>query len=188
MLESITAAFVEQKSNDIAGSVNSTSQRKMNDYRIQTEQLTVDQLNAELHGRKASNSPPAASKSKKQSKSKGKSPSTLESAFDGLLANLWRDHPDYEKDYRFHPVRKWRIDRAFVQQKVAVELEGSIWAGKKGGHTSGVGFLGNMHKYNSLTLEGWKLLRYAVNDFRDRPFEIVDELKRALLTEVSRIE
>lgn len=156
--------------------------------RVITEQLTVDQLNAELHGRRLPNSPPAASKSKKQSKSKGKSPSSLESSFDGLLANLWRDHPAYEKDYRFHPVRKWRIDRAFVTQKVAVELEGSIWAGKKGGHTSGTGMLSNMHKYNSLTLEGWRLLRYAVNDFRDRPFEIVEELKRALLTESSGIE
>ena len=65
----------------------------------------------------------------------------------------------YTSEYRFHPVRKWRIDFAFQDAKLAVEVEGAVWSG--GRHTRGGGFEADCDKYNALTLAGWRLLRFT---------------------------
>lgn len=61
-------------------------------------------------------------------------------------------------EYRFDPNRKWRIDFAWPDAKLAVEIEGGIWI--SGRHTRGVGVKGDMEKYNALALAGWCLLRF----------------------------
>jgi very-short-patch-repair endonuclease len=66
--------------------------------------------------------------------------------------------PDPIAEYKFHPVRRWRLDYAFPEVKLAIELEGGCWIG--GRHTSGMGFVKDMQKYNALTEMGWYLLRY----------------------------
>jgi len=65
----------------------------------------------------------------------------------------------FEREYRFHPTRRWRFDFAWVEGKVALEVEGSVWA--QGRHTRGKGFLGDIEKYNEAVLRGWKLLRVS---------------------------
>ncbi len=65
-----------------------------------------------------------------------------------------------EREYRFHPVRKWRFDFAFPEQKVAVECEGGTWL-PKGGHTTGTGFEKDCYKYNTAAIEGWLVLRFT---------------------------
>lgn len=62
-----------------------------------------------------------------------------------------------EKEYRFHPTRKWRFDYAFPDEKIALEVEGGIWT--RGRHTRGKGVLGDMTKYNEAAIMGWTLLR-----------------------------
>lgn len=64
------------------------------------------------------------------------------------------------QEYRFHPTRRFRIDIAFPEIKLAIEIEGGIWRGKFGRHTNPVGFCADMVKYNFLTQFGWRLLRY----------------------------
>jgi very-short-patch-repair endonuclease len=66
---------------------------------------------------------------------------------------------EYVSEYRFHPVRKWRLDFAFPELRLAVEVEGGHWTG--GRHTSGIGFEKDCEKYNALTLSGWRLLRFT---------------------------
>lgn len=61
------------------------------------------------------------------------------------------------KEYKFHPTRKWRFDYAIPAHKIAIEVEGGVWTG--GRHTSPKGFLGDMEKYNTATIMGWRLLR-----------------------------
>ena len=61
------------------------------------------------------------------------------------------------REYRFHPVRKWRFDYAWTEQKVALEQEGGVFRG--GRHTSGVGFVKDMEKYNTATMLGWRIIR-----------------------------
>lgn len=61
-------------------------------------------------------------------------------------------------EYRFCK-RKWRIDYAFVQEKLAVEIDGGAWI--NGRHNRGYGFLSDMEKANELALQGWTLLRFT---------------------------
>ena len=66
------------------------------------------------------------------------------------------------KEYRFHSTRKWRFDYAIPDYKVALEVEGGVWSG--GRHIRAQGFLGDMEKYNTATLMGWKVLRTTPDD------------------------
>lgn len=61
------------------------------------------------------------------------------------------------KEYKFHETRKWRFDYAIPKYKIAIEVEGGVWIG--GRHTSPKGFLGDIEKYNTATVMGWKVLR-----------------------------
>jgi hypothetical protein len=61
------------------------------------------------------------------------------------------------KEYRFCQRRKWRFDYAIPQYRVALEVEGGVFS--QGRHVRPQGFLGDIEKYNTATLMGWKLLR-----------------------------
>lgn len=69
---------------------------------------------------------------------------------------------DCVKEYKFHPVRKWRFDYAIPSALVALEVEGGVWTG--GRHTNPKGFLGDMEKYNTATLMGWAVYRVIPDD------------------------
>ena len=62
------------------------------------------------------------------------------------------------KEHRFHPTRRWRIDFAFLDIKLACEIEGGVF--NYGRHIRPTGFLKDMEKYSALTEMGWRLLRY----------------------------
>lgn len=62
-----------------------------------------------------------------------------------------------EREFKFHPKRRWRFDFAWPEKKVALETEGGVWSG--GRHTSAVGFILDCEKYNAAALGGWKVLR-----------------------------
>lgn len=61
------------------------------------------------------------------------------------------------KEYQFHPTRKWRFDYAIPAHKIALEVEGGVWTA--GRHTRPQGFLGDIEKYNTATLMGWRVFR-----------------------------
>jgi len=64
---------------------------------------------------------------------------------------------DVTPEHRFHDARKWRIDYAIIQEKIAIEVEGGAYI--KGRHTRPAGFIADMEKYNELTRAGWRLIR-----------------------------
>nr|DAU88885.1 MAG TPA: DNA mismatch endonuclease [Caudoviricetes sp.] len=66
------------------------------------------------------------------------------------------------KEFRFHPQRRWRFDYALPEHKIALEVEGGVWTG--GRHTSPKGFLGDIEKYNTATLMGWRVFRTTPDD------------------------
>lgn len=73
--------------------------------------------------------------------------------------------PQPEREYRFHPVRKWRFDYAWPTYMVALEVEGAVWV--RGRHTRGSGFLKDMEKYNTAASMGWLVLRTTPQDLGD---------------------
>ena len=72
--------------------------------------------------------------------------------------------PEPEREYRFHPTRRWKFDFCWPSKMVAVELEGGTWTG--GRHTRPVGFEQDCEKYNEAAIMGWKVLRFTVNMVR----------------------
>lgn len=95
----------------------------------------------------------------------GRKPEPVKHVSVALLTPLLPRHiPDPVPEYRFDPGRKWRIDFAFVAEKLAVEIEGGAWT--QGRHTRGKGFLSDMAKYNALAVAGWSLLRFTPQQVR----------------------
>ena len=65
-------------------------------------------------------------------------------------------------ELRFHTLRRWRVDYAVENEpRVAIEIEGGTWRPGGSRHTSPVGYVKEMEKYNALSLAGWRLLRYT---------------------------
>lgn len=86
---------------------------------------------------------------------------------------------DCVKEFKFHPVRKWRFDYAVPEHKIALEVEGGVWAG--GRHTSPKGFLGDIEKYNTATLMGWRVFRTTPDDLYKK--KTLDLMKSAILND-----
>ncbi len=63
------------------------------------------------------------------------------------------------REFKFHPVRKWRFDFAYPEKLIAIEVEGGVWSG--GRHTRGKGFSEDCVKYNQASLLGWRILRFT---------------------------
>lgn len=80
------------------------------------------------------------------------------------------------REFRFHPERRWRFDFAFPDDKLAVEVEGGIWA--NGRHNRGSGFEGDCAKYNEAMLAGWRVIRVTSNMVKD--LRALNYIKRAL--------
>lgn len=57
------------------------------------------------------------------------------------------------------PGHRHRVDYAYLQARIAVEIHGQIW--HKGGHTSGRGLTRDAFKANELACIGWKLLVFT---------------------------
>src|ERR1043166_3127491 len=84
--------------------------------------------------------------------------SHLEIYFESILKKM---KLRFEREFRFHPVRKWRFDFCIPAMMIAVEVEGGVWMGSGGAHNRGKGFLEDIEKYNEATVLGWRLLRYG---------------------------
>jgi very-short-patch-repair endonuclease len=74
--------------------------------------------------------------------------------------------PAPEREFRFHPTRRWRLDLAFVDRKIAIELNGGIWMrnpdGTAGGaHSRPRNILRDMSKGNALQEAGWRLYQFT---------------------------
>jgi very-short-patch-repair endonuclease len=99
-------------------------------------------------------------------------------AFPALLAYLAPDLPAPVAEYRFDKVRKWRMDFAWVNERVSVEVDGSEWT--RGRHTRGAGYISDCWKANTAQLAGWIYLKFTSTMLRDQPAECVAAVVMAL--------
>jgi len=65
----------------------------------------------------------------------------------------------YDKEFRFHPTRRWRFDFCWRDLMIAAEIEGATWSG--GRHTTGSGFRADCEKYNHAQKLGYMVFRFT---------------------------
>lgn len=81
-----------------------------------------------------------------------------------LAKHLKELHQSFEQEVRFHPVRLWRWDYTLPEHRIAIEIDGGIWLGKRGGHSGGFGLQRDMDKRNHGTMLGWRVLVFSTKD------------------------
>ncbi len=77
----------------------------------------------------------------------------------GLAEGMVREH-EFAKAIG----RLWRFDFAWVDRKVALEVEGGTWI--NGAHSRGKHFEGDCEKYAIAAIHGWRVIRATTDQVR----------------------
>jgi hypothetical protein len=88
----------------------------------------------------------------------------------GLLFDLKQERlPKPNTEHFFHPTRKWRFDAAYVEEKIAIEVEGGTGWKRDGTsrHLTPSGFREDVEKYNAAAILGWCVIRLTPAMLRD---------------------
>lgn len=104
--------------------------------------------------------------------------SNLEEAF----AQHWRTltPPGMAQPVREYvplPGRKYRIDFAFVDRKVGVEIDGGEYKSRGGRHAGAA----DKEKLNLLTLAGWRILHYSGSMIQNDPSTMIEQVTALVL-------
>ena len=79
-------------------------------------------------------------------------------------------------EYRFHPTRKWRMDWAWADQKLALEIDGGVWV--RGAHGRGTGIVRDQEKGREAAALGWRIIRCQPKELFTPG--VLDAINRAL--------
>lgn len=72
---------------------------------------------------------------------------------------------DYVLEYVYHPTRKWRLDFAWPELRVGLEVHGGVWT--HGRHTRGGGFTNDREKMNEALTLGWIVIEVTPDQISD---------------------
>lgn len=67
-------------------------------------------------------------------------------------------------ELQFHPKRRWRLDFAWPDSMIALEVHGGVHSG--GRHTRGKGFVGDRAKMNEAALLGWIVIEATTEQIK----------------------
>ena len=89
--------------------------------------------------------------------------------------NRWEDElcrqirvaglPEPVREFRFHAVRRWRIDLAYPGSMIGVEVDGGLWT--RGRHLRPLGYRKDAEKFAEAAVLGWRLIRVVPEQIRD---------------------
>jgi very-short-patch-repair endonuclease len=71
------------------------------------------------------------------------------------------------REFCFHPDRKFRLDFAWPQVRIGVEVQGLGLGGRMGGHQTAAGMRRDCEKANLATAVGWRVLVFTSAQVRD---------------------
>lgn len=102
--------------------------------------------------------------------------STLERAFSTLRLQIAPHLPEPVSEYEFARAigRGWRLDFAWPQSLVAVEIEGITH--RTGRHQRVEGYSEDCLKYNTALMLGWRVLRFTGQMLEHDPFTCFEQL------------
>ena len=80
------------------------------------------------------------------------------------------------EEHRFHPIRRWRFDLAWVASKIAVECDGGQFKALGGRHNSD----GDREKLNTACLNGWLVLRFSSTQIKNDPIGCINFIREAI--------
>jgi very-short-patch-repair endonuclease len=103
---------------------------------------------------------------------------SLEAAFDTFLRLVLPDLAEPVREYQFYADRLWRFDRAWPEERVAVEMEGGTYG--QGRHVRPAGFEDDCWKYNTAAALGWAVLRFTGRMLVREPDECAALIVKAL--------
>lgn len=84
----------------------------------------------------------------------------------------------WTREFVFHPSRNWKFDFAFVECKLALEVEGGIWRPGGGAHSRPQAIERDIEKYNAALLLGWRVFRSTPKMIRQN--QVIDPLQQLL--------
>lgn len=93
-----------------------------------------------------------------------------------LLQLMDEDMPIPDREHRFHQIRRWRLDFAYPELKIGIEIEGGVWT--RGRHNRPIGFIKDCEKYNMAQEMGWRIFRYTKESIED--WSAVQQIRRVL--------
>jgi very-short-patch-repair endonuclease len=89
---------------------------------------------------------------------------------------------DFVREHRFHDVRRWRFDFAWLNRMLAVEVDGGTR--NFGRHNRFDGFAKDCEKFNTAVLMGWRVLRFNSDMVKDET--AINVIEQALMEFDSR--
>lgn len=97
-----------------------------------------------------------------------------------LFSHAWRLAGCKEKlipEYRFHTVRKFRLDFAVdVYKKIGIEVDGGQWCARGGRHNTDK----DREKMNLLAEMGWIVFRFSPDMLKKNPIGCAEQVRRAM--------
>lgn len=92
-----------------------------------------------------------------------KLPKPLSLGEETLAMQMRADGVKFIREFKFHPLRKWRFDFIIdvLSGNYAIEVEGGTWA--RGRHTTGKGFEEDCEKYSEAAVLGWQVFRFTTD-------------------------
>jgi very-short-patch-repair endonuclease len=103
--------------------------------------------------------------------------SWLERILEAALAQ--EEFPPYEPEYHFDtPDSKRRLDFAWVDQRVGVEVQGGLWGMQAHNHPTSIGK--DYRKLNAAQLKGWIVLQFSGDMIEKEMPEVLRLIEQAL--------
>lgn len=92
------------------------------------------------------------------------------------------------REFVFHPVREWRFDVAWPDQKVAIEIQGGTYSRVRGAHSRPRGQSRDFEKINAAQLAGWRVIQFDAKALSAKRINDSVDLVKAILGLATRKE